>query len=147
MLFIISLGQGFIPASWNAKRMAPRARSVHPLGPMKDWERSEAMVVHMAGQLPYACTRPAKAKSVKVFPNMLFVCVLKVRMIKVLIRLLDDNNGQVYVSRCHKNSRVGGGWFDICFDMSVVLLLIRIASSGGRHHRQTNLCHESEHGN
>jgi hypothetical protein len=75
MLFIISLGQEFIPVSWNAKRMAPRARSVHPLGPMKDWERSEAMVVHIAGQLPYARARAATAKRVKVFPIMLFLCV------------------------------------------------------------------------
>jgi hypothetical protein len=51
--------------------MAPRARSVHPLGPMKDWERSEAMV---AGQFPDACARAVKATRVRAFPIML-ICM------------------------------------------------------------------------
>lgn len=74
-MFTMKFWQHFIPASWKAKRIAPRARSVHPLEPMKDWERSEAMVDHIAGQLLDACARAARAKRVRVFPNMLLLYV------------------------------------------------------------------------
>lgn len=64
-----------IPESWKAKRMAPRARSVHPLLPMNGCERSEAMVDQIAGQLPDASARAVKAKRAKVFANILFLGV------------------------------------------------------------------------
>ena len=72
MLFITSFLQYLIPASWKANLMAPRARSVHPLGPMKDRDRSEAMVDHIAGQLPDASASAVMAKRVNVVPNMLY---------------------------------------------------------------------------
>lgn len=59
------------PESWKAKRMAPRARSVHPLGPMKDLERSEAMVDQIGGHCPAASARAVKARRARVLPNML----------------------------------------------------------------------------
>lgn len=55
--------------------MAPLARSVHPLLPMNDCERSEAMVDQIAGQLPDASARAVKAKRARLFPSILLLGV------------------------------------------------------------------------
>lgn len=66
----VEFPHGDVPESWKAKRMAPRARSVHPLKPMKDLERSDAMVDQMAGHPPDASARAVKARRARILPNM-----------------------------------------------------------------------------
>ena len=68
----VVVGVRVIPASWNAKRMAPLARFVHPFDPTNVPARSFEMVDQISGQVP-ASARAVKARRAKVFPTILLL--------------------------------------------------------------------------